>query len=83
MEISGDLCQVPFVSIVKEFCDNINSFMAIQPKTGKIYVFLSSAPVYVLLVKLLLPTVKLNGGSQPISIEYKVAHGSSPAMFRT
>ena len=27
------------------------------------------------LVQLLLPVVKLNGVSQPISIEYKVVHG--------
>ena len=32
-----DLSQVPFVSTVKQFCENTNSFMVIQPKkTGKI-----------------------------------------------
>ena len=31
--------------------------------------------------QLLLPTVKLGGVSQPISIEYKVAHGLNQAVL--
>ena len=34
-------------------------------------------------VQLLLPTVKLNGVSQPISIEYKMVHGLIQAVFIT
>ena len=33
------------------------------------------------LVRLLLPVVKLNGVSQPISIEYKVVQGLNQAVF--
>ena len=33
--------------------------------------------------QLLLPTVKLNGVSQPISIEYKRVHGLIQAVFTT
>ena len=35
------------------------------------------------MVQLLLPTVKLNGVSQTISIEYKMVHGLNQAVFRT
>ena len=35
------------------------------------------------LVQLLLPTVKLNGVNQPISIEYKMVHGLNQAVFTT
>ena len=35
------------------------------------------------LVKLLLPTVKLNGISHSISTEYKMVHGLNQAVFRT
>ena len=46
---------------------------AIQSTNGKIYVFLSFSHVqFHSLVQLLLPTVKLSGVSQPISIEYKL-----------
>ena len=34
------------------------------------------------LVQLLLPTVKLNGVSQPISIEYEVVHGLNQAVLK-
>ena len=34
------------------------------------------------LVQLLLPMVKLNGVSQPISIEYKMVHGLNQAVFK-
>ena len=40
-----DLSQVLFASIVKQFCENTNSFMVIQPKTGKNF-----SLVYILLV---------------------------------
>ena len=36
MEISGELSQVPLLSNVKQFCEHIESFMVVQPKTGKI-----------------------------------------------
>ena len=36
-----------------------------------------------LLVQLLLPNVKLNEISQPISIEYKMVHGLNQAVFGT
>ena len=36
-----------------------------------------------LLVQLLLPTVKLNEVSQPISIEYKMVHGLIQAVYKT
>ena len=45
-----DLNRVPFVSIVKQFCKNTKSFMMIQPKNGKIKVFLCFSLVYILLV---------------------------------
>ena len=35
------------------------------------------------LVQFLLPTVKLNEVSQPISIEYKMVHGLIQAVFTT
>ena len=35
------------------------------------------------MVELLLPTVKLNRISQPISIECKMVHGINQAVFRT
>ena len=38
---------------------------------------------FYLLVQLLLQTVKLNGVSQPISIEYKMVHGLIQAVFTT
>ena len=35
------------------------------------------------LVQLLLPMVKLNGVSEPISIEYKMVHGLNQAVLAT
>ena len=35
------------------------------------------------LVQLLLPTVRLNGVSQPISVEYKMMDGLNQAVFGT
>ena len=82
LEISGDLSQVPFVSVVKQFCENTNSFMVIQPKHAKFrYFFPSHLFTFYSLVQLLLPMVKLNGFSQPISIEYKMVHGFTQAVF--
>ena len=47
------------------------------------YFFHSHLFTFHSLVQLLLPTVKLNGISQPISIEYKMVHGLNQAVFRT
>ena len=58
--------------------------MVIQPKTGKIQVILRVKLVYILPVgSVILPTVKLNGASRPISIEYEMVHGFNQAVFRT
>ena len=58
--------------------------MVIQSKTEKSrYFFPSHMFTFHLLVQLLLPTVKLNGVSQPISIEYKMVHGLIQAVFKT
>ena len=43
------------------------------------YLFHSRLFMFHSLVQLLLPTVKLNGVSQPISIEYKMMHGLNQA----
>ena len=56
----------------------------IQPKTRKIrYSVPSHLFTFYSLVELVLPMVKLNGFSQPISIEYKMIHGFNQAVFRT
>ena len=47
------------------------------------YFFHSHLFTFHLLVQLPLPTAKLNGISQPISIEYKMVHGLNQAVFRT
>ena len=64
---------------------NTNPFMVIQPKTGKKFRYFCPSPVFTFysLVQLLLPTVKLNGVSQPVLIEYKMVHGFNQAVFRT
>ena len=46
------------------------------------YFFSSYMFTFHSLVQLLLPMVKLNGVSQPISIEYKIVHGLNQAVFR-
>ena len=80
----GDLLQAKFISTVRQFCEKDKSFLVIQPKTAKSRYFFS---FYVFtfhsLVQFLLPTVKLNGVSQPISIEYKMVHGLIQAVFTT
>ena len=47
------------------------------------YLFPSHMFTFHWLVRLLLPTVKLNGVSQPISIEYKIVHDLIEAVFTT
>ena len=54
-------------------------------KNGQIYVqyfFHFRLFTFHSLVQSLLPMVKLNGVSQPISIEYKMVHGLNQAVFR-
>ena len=69
---------------MRQFCEKDKSFMVIQSKTGKIYVFFPSHMfTFHSLVQLLLPKVKLNGVSQPILIEYKMVHGLIEAVFAT
>ena len=76
LEISGDLSQAKFISLVGKFCEKDKPFMVI-------YFFPSHMFTFHSLVQLLLPTVKLNGVSQPISIEYKMVHGLIQAVFTT
>ena len=47
------------------------------------YFFPSHMFTFHSLVQLLLPTVKLNGVSQSISVEYKMVHGLIKAVFTT
>ena len=61
-----------------------NHIWVIQSKTAKSrYFFPSHMFTFHSLVQLLFPTVKLNGVSQPISIEYKMVHGLNQAVFTT
>ena len=79
-----DLSNVTFISTMKQFCVKYNSVMVIPSKTPKSRYFISlHLFTFHSLVPLLLPTVKLNGVSQPISIEYKVVQGLNQAVFRT
>ena len=69
---------------MKQFCENTNSFRIIQPKAVKFRYFLPSHLfTFYSLVQLLLPTVKLNGFSQPVAIKYKIVHGLDQTVFRT
>ena len=71
-------------SAMRKFHEKAKTVMVITTKYGKILVSLSFSLVYIhSLVPLLLPTVKLNGVSPPISIEYKMVHGLNKAVFRT
>ena len=71
-------------SPVGQFHEKAETFMVITPKYGKILVSLSfSLFTFHSLVQLLLPTIKLNGVSQAISVEYKMVHGLNQAVFRT
>ena len=47
------------------------------------YLFHSRLFTFHSLVQLLLPTVKLNGVSQSISIEYKMVNDLNQAVFKT
>ena len=47
------------------------------------YFFHSQLFTFHSLVQLVIPTVTLTGTSQPISIEYKMVHALSQAVFRT
>ena len=69
-----DVSQVPFVSIVKPSC---------KTPTLSWFFFHSHLFTFYSLVQLLLPTVKLNRVSEPISLEYKMVHGLNQAVLRT
>ena len=78
------LSQAKFISPVRKFCEKDKSFMVIQSKTAKSrYFFPSRMFTFHSLVQLLLPTVKLNGVRQPISIEYQMVHSLIQAVFTT
>ena len=83
----GDLSQAKFISPVIQFCEKDKSFMVLQSKNGKIWVFLSfflsGTFTFHSFVQLLWPMVKLNEVYQPISIEYKMVPGSIQAVFKT
>ena len=59
--------------------------MVIQSKVknGKIYLFISYLFTLHSLVQLLLPVVKVNGVSQPVSIEYKMLYSLNQAVSGT
>ena len=64
--------------------EKINSFTVITSKMAKSRRFFHSRLfTFCSLIQLLLSTVKLNGVSQPISVEYKIVHGLNQAGFRT
>ena len=72
--------QAKFISPVWQFCEKDKSFMVIQSKNCKTSVFFPSHMfTFHQLVQLLLPTVKLNGVSPPISIESKIVNGLNQA----
>ena len=82
--MSDDLSQVTFIGRVMQFCEKVYSFIAMPSTLSKSrYFFHSHFLTFHSLVQLLLPVVKLNGISQPISIEYKMVHGLNQAVFRT
>ena len=82
--LHGDLSQAKFISPSRQFFEEDKSFMVIPSKMAKSgYFFPSPMFTFHSLVQLPLPTVKLHGVSQPISIEYKMGHGFSQAMFTT
>ena len=69
-----------FLRLSSLYCEAVlqktNSFMVVPSKTAKCrYFFTSHLFTFHCLVQLLLPTVQLNGVSEPISIEYKIVHG--------
>ena len=60
-----------------------NSWQCSQKTAKSRYFFPSHMFTFHSLVQLLLPMVKLNGVSQPISTEYKMVHGLNQAVFTT
>ena len=73
-----------FVSTVKQFCETPSLSCSYSQKSVKFgYFFPSHLFTIYSLIQLLLPMVKLNGVSLPISIEFKMVHGLSQALFRT
>ena len=69
---------------MRQFCEKDKSFMVIQSKMAKSrYFFPSHMFTFHSLAQLLLPTVKLNGVSQSVSIEYKMVHGLIQSVFTT
>ena len=73
-----------FIGPVRKFHETANSLMVIPPNTAKSgHLFYSRLFTFHSLVQLLLPTFKLNGVSQPISVEYKMVHGLNQAVFKT
>ena len=80
----GTFLRFRLLAAVKQFCENTNSVMVIQPKSCKLrYFFPSHLFIFYSLAQPLGPTVKLNGVSQPISIEYKMVHGFNQTVFRS
>ena len=71
------------VSTVKQFCENTNSFMVIQPKPGKLRYFFPFQFVYIPLVG----SVTVANGKiewcRSISVEYKMVHDFNQAVLRT
>ena len=71
------------ICAMRQCCEKINSFTVIPSKTAKpSYFFHSRLSTFYSLAQLLLPTVKLNGVNQPISIEYKMVASASNLKFR-
>ena len=67
--ISGDFSQVKFICTVRQFCEKINLFSVIPSKMAKFrYFFHPCLFTFHVLDQLLLPTVTLNGVSEPLSI---------------
>ena len=83
LEISGDFSQVKFISPVRQFWEKANSSMVCRQGMGKTGISFINSHLFTShsLVQLLFPTVKLNGTSQPISIEYKMVHVLGQAVF--
>ena len=78
-----ELAWAKYISTVRQFCEKTNSYIIIESKMAKSrYVFSSHFFTFPLLVHLLLPTARLNGVSQSVSIEYKMVHGFSQAVCR-
>ena len=69
---------------MRQFCEKKIIHGNKVKKTAKsIYFFLSGMLTFHSLVQLLFPVVKLNGVSQPISIEYKMVPVLIQAVFKT